>query len=434
MRKLTHFVKPKLSRGPDNIPAYFLKMVMPSIALPLSLLFDWSFTTSTVPSQFKTSIVVPIYKRKGKKSDVSAYRPISLYSSIVKLQEKVLIRALLSHCRIHRLISDYQFGFLPKRCLTSQLLLCLKDWTGYLSRKEPCYVVYIDFRRAFDTVSHAKLLSKLRSFGLSGSLLGWVEQYLSGRTQVVSISGATSESAPVTSGIGQGSCSGPIFYLMYGDCLISSLSEICSVTAYADDVKLYSNDPAVIQRALTLVSNWCKTWQLSLSIDKCCVLALGNTPQVPFLLESHVLPYVSSMKDLGILVDSDLSFSEHVTYLVKKARSKCGVILKCFSSGKVALLKKAYITYIRPQLESSPQVWNSISLKDSKRLESVQRFFTQRLFLKCGMSKNTSYERRLKFLGLETLAFRRYRSDMTLCFKIYHNLTHCPNLLNRKPQ
>jgi ribonuclease P/MRP protein subunit RPP40 len=262
--------------------------------------------------------------------------------------------------------------------------------------------------------------------------LSWIQEYLTGRTQQVTISGTLSDPVPLSSGIMAGSCIGPVLFLLYLNDLLDSLSTICHTVAYADDVKLYSDDPVKIQRALGVVESWCSTWQLGLSVEKCCVLLLGSGTEVPFTLSGKVLPYSSSVKDLGVLLDKNLSFSDHCTYIVKKARRTTGIVLRCFSSGKVSLLKKAYLTYIRPQVETASQVWNSISVKDSKRLESVQRHFTKMLFLKCGLSRTASYEQRLRFLGLDALRLRRFKLDLSLTYKIYNNLTFCPGLLVRK--
>ena len=441
LSKVMRTVKPKLSRGPDEIPAYFLKQVMPAISYPLSVLFQWSFTTGAVPALFKKAIVKPIWKRKGCKTLVSNYRPITLCSSIAKLQEKIVTEQLLSHCSSLFLISSAQFGFLPKRSLTNQMLLCLNDWSRHQAANETCYIVYLDFKKAFDTVSHPKLLSKLQSFGVSGSLLNWIEEYLTGRSQQVSVSGALSESAEVTSGIMQGSCLGPVLFVLFINDLLESLKPICKCLAYADDVKLYSKDPAKIQLALNCVQNWCLTWQLSLSVGKCSILKLGPGPEIPLTIGAEVLPYTCSVTDLGIIVDQKLSFSEHCGSLTKKARRTMGIVLKCFSSGNVSLLLKAYKTYIMPLLETSSQVWNSISDKEAQQLESCQRHFTKMLYLKCGLCKidperpkrlPVSYEERLRYLGLDTLKLRRFKLDLSLCYKVYHYTTFCPDLLVRK--
>ena len=162
-------LSPKLSTGPDCIPAFFIKAVMPALSFPLSLLFQWSLDTSYCPPSYKTSIVKPVWKRKKSKTSVSSYRPISLLSAIPKLHEKIVVDLILKHCQRRNLLSESQFGFLPGRSVTCQLLLCLNDWSRSVRNMRPCYVMYSDFSSAFQRVEHSKLLIKLKAFGTSSS-------------------------------------------------------------------------------------------------------------------------------------------------------------------------------------------------------------------------------------------------------------------------
>ena len=143
-------------------------------------------------------------------------------------------------------MASYQIDSPP-----TQLLTCLDDWISSIASKKSCYIVYLDFQKAFDTVCYSKLLCKLDSFGITGPLLTWIEEYLSGRSQRVCIGEAVSDSVPVTSGIMQGSILGPLLILFIND-LLDIFSQ-ASCTTFADDVKLYSDDPAKLQQALTQV-------------------------------------------------------------------------------------------------------------------------------------------------------------------------------------
>jgi ribonuclease P/MRP protein subunit RPP40 len=219
----------------------------------------------------------------------------------------------------------------------------------------------------------------------------------------VSVSGSLSEGAPVTSGIMQGSVIGPVLFLLFINDLLESLSKAeVTAYAYADDIKLYSPDPVKLQNALYIVQAWCTDWQLSLSVNKCQVLLLSSSQERPLVLFNQPLPYCDSIRDLGITMDRDLSFSTHCSELAKRVKRSCCIISKCFSSGRVDPLLRAYKTYIRPKLESSCQVFNSIGQADSNILEKCQKYFTRLLFYKCGLGKR-SYDDRLKFLHLQTL-------------------------------
>ena len=228
----------------------------------------------------------------------------------------------------------------------------------------------------------------------------------------------------------QGSVLGPLLFVIFINDLLDTFSEV-TCTAFADDVKLYSEDPLKLQAALTQVEIWCQKWQLSLSVEKCSVLLLGTGAEVPLTLLGLPLPYSTTVKDLGVIIDKKLSFSQHCQKLVGRAKSSSHTLLKCFSSGRVSSLLRAYLTYIRPKLEPSTQVWNSITEKDSQLVERGQKYFTRMLFLKCGLKKK-SYPERLQYLKIDTLSNRRFKLDLSLCHKIYHGKTHCPDLLVRK--
>ena len=160
----------KCSQTPDGIPAVFWKNVADNVAFPLSRLFEMSIAQGKIPDVWKEAIVVPIFK-KGLPSEPKNYRPISLLSIVSKLMESIIADAVLKYLRLNHLISKDQFGFLSKRSTGLQLLTCLNDWTKALRDKRLADVVYIDYAKAFDTVSHNKLITKLEGYGIGYELL-----------------------------------------------------------------------------------------------------------------------------------------------------------------------------------------------------------------------------------------------------------------------
>ena len=365
---------------------------------------------------------------------MSNYRPISLCSAIAKVLEKLVTQRILSYLMKFNLLSSQQHGFLPSRSTTTQLLSCLSDWTLAKAKKEPCYVIYLDFKKAFDSVDHSKLLHKLSSYGIEGQVKGWIGSYLGNRQQRVSVEDKLSAPAPVTSGILQGSCIGPVLFVLYINDLLDLLSQngVC-VAAFADDIKLYSNDPKKLEAAMGVVEAWSQKWQLFLSAEKCQSISLGAGPQHQFTLLGHPLPQENQIKDLGIIIDPSLNFSIHIEKVAKKAKSASWVVLKCFNSGRVQALTRAYVTYIRPKVEYATQVWSPQSKADTKLIEGVQKHFTRMVWAKCFPQQvRPSYHDRLKFLNLETLESRRLKLDLSLAHKIYHGLSHCPGVLKKK--
>jgi len=156
-----------------------------------------------------------------------------------------------------------------------------------------------------------------------------------------------------------------------------------------------------------------------LSPSKCAVLSIGSKGfKHCYTINNIAINHVSNFTDLGIIVDSNLSFENHINSICTMARQRSGLILKCFTSRNPSLLVKAFSTYVRPVLEFASSVWSPSKIHLINKLESVQKRFTKRLY---GLS-NMSYDARLTFLKLESLKLRRHKSDLTMYYKIMHNL------------
>jgi hypothetical protein len=182
----------KFSCGPDEIPPFLLKKFSDFLAYPLSVLFSRSFNSGFIPPEWKVARIVPVHKM-GRKDIVSNYRPISMLCSPDKLMETIVSDPLCEYLFANRLISAEQHGFRPKRSTVAQLIETVNDWTFALDCGQNIDVLYVDIAKAFDTVSHVKLLSKISSYGVDGHLYRWMTEYLSNCWQYVSIDGCSSD-------------------------------------------------------------------------------------------------------------------------------------------------------------------------------------------------------------------------------------------------
>ncbi len=412
----------KLSCGPDGIPALLYKQCSRVLAFPLALLFKRSLESGDIPEIWKHTLVVPIFK-KGNKSKPTNYRPVSLSCVVMLIFERCVKLFILGHLETNKLLSDKQYGFRKRRSVDIQLLTTLNQWTTALDKGYCIDAVYTDFAKAFDTVSHSKLLLKLKAFGIRGKLLAWITNYFKGRKQSVKIGSQYSSWLEVTSGVPQGSVLGPLFFIIFIDDLVRELPPGVTIMLYADDAKLYFVYPAymwspLLQMALTVLETWSLSWGLQLAVPKCQVLYLGRTnPRRMYNLFGEELKVASSVRDLGVTISEDLSWYAHITGIVSKASNCANAILKSFHYVDFKLLAKAFIIYIRPILESACAVWGPHLKQDKQLVESVQRKFTKKLFLKCGI-QSASYEDRLRVLGWDSLEYRRGCADLVLMFHI----------------
>jgi len=416
----------KTSQSPDGFPALFLKSIAKEIAIPFAALFELSMKTGELPKIWKTANVCPVYK-KGLHSLPSNYRPISLTCISCKVMERMIADSVTNFLNSHNLITEEQFGFLARKSTCTQLLATLNEWTKAANAHYRIDAVYIDFAKAFDSVSHAKLLQKVKSYGINYELYTWVSEFLSNRTQRVYIQNDVSDFLPVISGVPQGSVLGPLLFLIYINDITDCLIGVTGIKLFADDSKFYysrdSKDVTDFSQTLSNFCEWSEKWQLNVAYQKCNTISFGNlrVPESSYSLSGVELERVDYIRDIGINLSSNLKPSNHCAQIAAKAFIRSKLLLKTFYSTSPGVLVRAYKTYVRPLLESCTQVWNPWLVKDIECLEKVQRFFTRTVLRKANVAYR-DYQDRLKILDLKTLEYRRLQFDLYMCYKILHNL------------
>ena len=256
------------ANGPDCISTFMLKATASSIASPLAKLFSLSLTTGKFPKMWKIASIVPIPKL-GNKSDPSNYRPVSLLSIVSKILEKIVYSLLWDHLLDTAPISDCQWGFQKGKSTTTALLSTTHEWCSQLDQQHDVLCVFLDFKKAFDSVPHRRLMEKLTQLGLQSNILSWLCSYLSGREQYVLVNGKHSKSTLVRSGVPQGSVLGPLLFLLYvNDITNLHRSDQSRLSLYADDMLLYkpitsNTSYAEIQQDVNSIFQWSKDNMLS---------------------------------------------------------------------------------------------------------------------------------------------------------------------------
>ena len=387
--------------------------------MPLCALFRSSLDSGQLPDDWKVGQVVPIYK-KGKKEDASNYRPVSLTSVPSKIMESVIRDQLLEHMQSAGLLSDAQHGFIPRRSCATQLLVTLEDWTRLMENGEPVDVVYTDFKKAFDSVPHRRLLSKLHSYGIRGKLLRWLEAFLTKRRQRVVVNGVFSGWSVVTSGIPQGSVLGPVLFTLYVNDLPDAVTS--TVQLFADDMKIYrgvggGTDHNILQADLDRFVAWSERWLLPFNAAKCSSLHLGpSNPSETYTLQGTDLQQSLVERDLGVLVDHQLKFREQAAAAASRANRVLGLIKHSFCHLDCKTLPFLYKAIVRPLLEYGNQTWGPFNMADKRLLERVQRRATRLV----SEIRPLPYQERLRVLGLPSLQYRRRRGDMIVMYNLMH--------------
>ena len=278
VKKRLKSLNPAKAQGPDEIPAKVLKELSEELSIPLCILFKKSLSESTIPSDWKTATVIPIFK-KGSKTNPGNYRPVSLTCIVCKILESFVRDAVVEHMTVHNLYAKCQHGFRKKRSCITQLLEVMEDFTKLLDDKDNVDVIYLDFRKAFDSVPHNRLITKLKAYGITNSIERWITNFLSDRTQRVKVGNSLSNSSRVISGIPQGSILGPVLFTVFINDLPDDLLSTCKI--FADDTKLYnsSDRSTVLQCDIDKLLIWSNTWNLYFNAEKCKVLHIGNQIQ-----------------------------------------------------------------------------------------------------------------------------------------------------------
>ena len=413
------------SPGPDKIHPRILRELCHELAHPFYLLFNKTLQDGTIPDAWKVAEVKPIFK-KGNIELPGNYRPVSLTALICKIFEQFIRDALYNHLIDNSLLSKEQYGFCKKRSCASQLLVTLHEWLTYLDNKIPIDAAYLDFRKAFDSVPHKRLLHKLSEYGIKGNLLNWISSFLTCRTQYVNVNNFVSNTAPVLSGVPQGSVLGPCLFIYF----INDLPEVieCLIKIFADDTKAYTpifsnKDNELLQNSINKLVDWTDKWLLRFNIDKCKILHLGkNNPKVKYYIThggiKTELEETTNEKDLGVFIDPYLSFDIHISSTIKKARKVSGMIIRTIKNKYPIIMSTLFKSLVRPILEYAHAVWCPFKKKHILEIEKVQRQFTKQIK---GL-RNLSYQERLSQIKLPSLEFRRLRGDYIEVYKIIHQL------------
>ena len=420
---------PNKSTGLDNIPAKFLRDGASVLKDPITSIINLSILTNSVPDDLKCARVTPLFK-KGCRSVVGNYRPISILSVISKILEKSVYSQLNQYLTDHHLLYTHQSGFRGTYSTDTCLIHLTDHVRAQVSRGNYTGMVMLDLQKAFDTVNHDILCNKLRAMGIES--VDWFRSYLSGRQQIVCVNKSNSKPMPITCGVPQGSVLGPLLFLCYVNDMPISVD--CKLLLYADDSALLidGKDPKEISSKLSKELESCQQWlidnKLSLHLGKTEAILFGSHRKLKKQCEFNVMcnnePIQStqSVKYLGITLDQCLSGESIANNVIKKAGARLNFLYRqaLFLDPKtrktlVSALIQCYFDY------SCSSWFSGLSKKLQNKLQVMQNKIVRFIL---GLDSRTHVGQaeldRLEFLDTDD---RVKQLKLNHAFKIFNNMS-----------
>ncbi len=393
--------------SPSDIPKIkFLKISVEVIAPVLTKIFNLCITKGFFPDNLKLAEVVPIYK-SGSKSNVINYRPISLLSPFSKIFESHIYNNLIKYFDRHKLLYRHQFGFREKSSTEFAVTQILDNINGVIQKKSIQCSVFLDLAKAFNTVNHQILLEKLRTYGVRGTPLMLLKSYLENRMQCTNVNSVKSSLRNVAHGVPQGSCLGPLLFLIY----INDLPKCTrlNVTLFADDACLSFEHPDPIQlenivnTELDKVSTWLNKSKLFINHAKSKFLIFTKkkiSHCFAIKIQNINLEQAHHAKYLGITVDDKLNWKCHIAKIKNKLSKSSYIIWKLKPFVNTHTLKLVYYSLVYPYLQYCVCAWGNAA---KSNLDPVVKL--QKRIVRCILSEPSTAPSTPLFLKLGMLKF-----------------------------
>lgn len=369
------------SAGPDKLDPFFLKIAADIIAEPLTYIFNLSLSQNSIPEVWKSAFVLPLLKG-GDPSSLNNYRPISKLCVLAKVLEKLVSEQLKDFLNLNNTMAQYQSGFRKQHSTITAGTKVVNDIIEALDDKKYCAALFIDLSKAFDTVDHITLLNKLFDIGLSSQAVGWFKNYLTARTQRVHTAGFYSSSLLVSKGVLQGSTLGPLLFAIYVNDLCQDISN-SMYHLYADDTVLYFASRSLtqtidfLQFAFDVFQSHLNNLKMVLNASKSKLMVFSGGKTLSANLQKITtaqgaeIESVTSYKYLGITIDNNLSFKEHIDSLVSKCKVKLGFFFRNKSCFSAKVRDYLISTTFLPILDYGDILFMNAAEKHLKRLDSV---------------------------------------------------------------
>lgn len=416
------------SSGLNNVNLQVLKDSWDMLGEYLLGVVNESLETGEFPRSWKQSVVIPIQKISGTVK-AEEFRPINMLPVYEKVLESIVREQVTAYLNSNEILIAEQSGFRQNHSCESALNLLLYKWKRMLEARKTIVVIFLDLKRAFETISRPMMLKTLKKYGLGGNVLKWFESYLNDRTQVCRYGEKVSSPLTVPLGVPQGSVLGPLLFIMYINDVKAAIGS-CELNLFADDTVIFfgSKDPKEalqkIREGIVQITKWLRIKKLKLNVQKTKMMIISNKRNLNLNefnvdIEEELIERVQEFKYLGVKIDDKLNFKVHIDYVISKIAKKHGILSRL--RGKLPFWSKIFLykTLIAPHIDYCSSILFLASETQIKRLQRLQNR-QMRFILQC--NKYTPIRMMLDTLQWLSVKERIVFNVLTIIYKMTQDL------------
>lgn len=382
-------LKSNVSTGMDQISVKSIKCIKHLVIGNLVNCIDDCLSKGVFPDSLKLAKVTPIHK-SGSKSDPNNFRPISVLPICSKIFEKVIYKRLDTYLTSIEYLCPNQYGFRPKSNTMTATIDLTTDIKRHIDQREIALGIFIDLKKAFDTVSHDILLWKLGNIGLTGVALDMFKSYLTNRHQLTRIGISESSKHAINCGIPQGSILGPLLFLIYVND-ITDLKLYGNITLYADDTSLFYYGLSIsdiikqAQTDLDTLSKWFINNLLTINTNKTNYIIFTNKNKSignynPLTINGEQINITDKEKYLGLILDKGLTWHPHIENVKLKITPLAGALRRIANNLPLKIKYTLYNTLVKPHLDYLVTVWGTAASRKIQELQATQNRIVKALF------------------------------------------------------